>query len=153
MGHVAAGAVLVGAGLQAYAQYERGRMEAAALERNARLARYQEADAKQQGALEAGRLRAEGSAAASAARVAAAESGVDPYSGTVANVIASSGANASVAAARVKSNAARAQWGYAQEEANLREQARAAKRAGYLGAFGTGIGGAGSAAGTYATTR
>lgn len=143
----------VGTAASVYSQYQKGKYDSEVASNNARIAGYHRADAKQQGALASGDIMAEANSTAASARAAVTANGVDPYSGSMADVIAGSGAIAAADSVRAKANAARAAWGFTNEQQDLGAQARMAKRAGYLGAFGAGVSGVGNAASIYAGSK
>lgn len=142
----AAGLQTAATGLQIYGQIRRAHVEAQVAENNARLARAHAADSQRRGALVAGETLAEGRRVAAEATLAAGSGGIDPNSGSMANLTAQSAANAAIDAARIRSNAAREAWGLRAQEADYRRQAKEARKAGLLGAVGTGLSGASSAA-------
>lgn len=138
--------VAMGAGLllNAYAQKQAGEAQGQISQNNARMARQQAGDARVQGAQDAGAALAAGRQAAGAARVAAAANGIDPNSGSMANAQTASIINSEVDAAKARSNAARAAWGYESEAQDHETQGKLAKRQGLLNALGGGLSGAGA---------
>lgn len=143
------GAIAAGTAISAYSQYKSGKFAEAQANTNATVAGYQRADAIQRGTYQAGEVMQEGRRVASSARAALAASGVDSNTGSPSSTVTTSLVNAGVDAERVKSQAARQAWGFANEEQDLRAQARSARSAGILGSLGTGLSGIGTAAGTY----
>lgn len=145
--------MLAGTAVQAMAQKKQGDADAQVAANNAVVAGYQRNDALQQGAYAAGDIEAAGRRVIGTARAAVGASGVDSNAGSVPNIFTASAINASTDAAKTQSNAARSAWGYTNEVQDSLAKSRMAKQAGYLGALGTGLGGIGSAASAYASSR
>jgi hypothetical protein len=149
MGYAAAGLAVAGAATSAYAQYRKGQSDAAVARNNAVLAGYQRDYALQNGSMEAGDILAEGRDANAQARVGYAENGIDPSSGSAADVMAGSAGRAGVDAMRAKRKAVMEAWGLGNEARDFRTQAKLDESAGILGAVGAGLSGAGTAATIY----
>lgn len=118
--------------------------------KNEKLAMMQRADVLQQGATQAGRVRAQGRRAAEDAKAQVAASGISLTEGSVPNLFTVSRVNAELDAQAIKSQAARSAWGYQQEadqlagqQEMLRKRARYAREAGVLGRLGIDLGTAG----------
>lgn len=137
------------AGISAYQQNQAGKTEAEVARNNARLAGWQGTDAIQRGAHDARRVEIEGRRIGNDMRVGAGKNNIDSNSGSMANLITASNAAAGADADRLRSNAARAAWGYLGEEQDLLLRGRQARHAGYMGALGTAISGAGQAFGEF----
>lgn len=120
---------------------------------NATLLGYQASDVQQRGAQEARAAEVAGAQTQATARTEIAAGGIDPTSGSAANAITRSGINAGLDAARIRAQAAREAWGLKNEIQDLGASAKFRKKAGYLGALGTGLGGIGQAAGSYAASK
>lgn len=142
-----AAAMIGGTLLGMAAQYRQGNYDQQMALNNAMLTEYQRRDTLSRGGAEAGRVYAEGKNVGSEARAEIAAGNVDGPS--LDTAVLQSRYNAALDAARLRANAAREAWGYANQAQDLRAQARESKRAGILGAFGTGLSGAGQAYASY----
>ncbi len=126
--------------------------------RNAVLARRQATDTMNIGAIVGGELEAEGRNVAASAKAAFSRNDA-ALSGSNANLVAASEANAAKDAMRVRANAAREAWGFKREAEERTEQASRLRKAreavlhgGYLSQVGTGIRTAGRAVNTAVST-
>ena len=158
----------VSVGGQVYAAHQAaGEGEAAqrAAESQAQLAEYNAAvagvqaqDARQRGDLEANRFRERARQVVGEQRVGFAAAGVDVGYGSTVDVQADATFVGELDALTARTNAAREAWGYEVEGVDLQKQAdilrkegvaaaaagRSRRTAGYIGAVGTGLQGAGS---------
>ena len=96
---------------------------AAIMESNAALADASAADAYQRGATTEGKVRMRGGQMEAAQKADFAASGVDVHSGSVADVVGSTGAISELDAQIAKNNAAREAFGFKTQASNLRQQA------------------------------
>lgn len=144
---------LVGAAVSAKQQMDAAEYQAGVDENNARISGYRRDDAIQRGAYDARRVEIEGKTASEALRSQIEGGGISSTSGSAANAIATSRINAAADAARLRSNAAREAWGFANEEQDLRATSKFRKQAGYMGALGTGLSGVGQASSYYAQSK
>lgn len=144
---------LAGSAVQMKQQMDAADFESAVADNNANLAYYQATNARQRGAAEARDVGLEASKIEGQAKVAIESAGIDSTSGSAKNVIAASNMAAAKDQERIRAKAAMEAWGFRNEEQELRARGKMAKETGYLGALGTGLGGAGQAAGYYAQSK
>lgn len=121
---------LAGAYAQAQAAQAQGDFQKKMSDLNAEIADRQAEDAEQRGGVEAGRAIIKGRRAADSARVAAAAAGLDPNSGSAADLIAESEAAGQMDAITIKNNAAREAWGYKVNAISSRSSGQMAQLAG-----------------------
>jgi hypothetical protein len=142
---------LAGTALSAYGQYRQGQYEADVADNNARLMDYQRRDAIQRGEYDASDIEKQGMRESSEARAVNAAGNVEGKGVDVAADIPRY--TSAIDAARVRAQAAREAWGFENEAQDLRARAKAQRKAGILGAFGTTLSGAGNAMTQYAASR
>lgn len=118
-----------------------------AAEANARMARLAAEDARRRGATQAGQARMQGSQVVAQQRAVFGVSGVDSGTGTAARLAAVTQAAAEVDAQTLRNNATRQAYGLEQQSSEMQRQGSAAQTAGYWGAAGSLLGGAGQIAG------
>lgn len=147
---ISAAGALIGAGISAYGQAKAGEAQDQVARNNAMVAGWQRSDAIQRGQMEADAIRMEARTINAGAEAALGANNIESTTGSSANLFAVSSANAERDAALTRANAARRAWGLTNEAQDTVAQGRIAKRAGYLNALGTGLGGIGQAAGAYA---
>jgi hypothetical protein len=145
---ITAAAVATSTALSVKAQKEAAAYRARVAENNARLAEYQRAGAIQRGAFEASRKVRQGRRIQARAKSIIGISGIEPTDGTAESPLFQTALAASADAQTIKANAARAAWGFDVQQTDLLAQAQQSRRAGFLGALGTGISGAARVAGT-----
>lgn len=133
----------IGMGLQAINSIQQGEAAYDASRRNAALLSIQRGLVLQQGAKEAGKIQAQGRQVQATATAATVANSLDPTIGSAAGQIAQSGINAGSDAVRVRAQAALEAWGLAEKRKETLAQGKAARTAGYLGALGGGLQGAG----------
>lgn len=149
---VIGGAIDIGTGIdQAHAEVEANKLN---LDRERRAANVAIENARLRGAYEQQKIRIEGERASRAQNVAYAASGVDPGSGTAAEVQANTAALTELDAQTAAINAAREVWGYeeakrqSEENWKMNERNISRKMTGQLlGGLSKGVGGIASMSG------
>lgn len=131
----------VGAGVNAYSSVKAGEAQGDIADNNAMLAKYQASDALHRGAIQAGAIRQQGFAQTASALAAMGANGVDSGGAPITKSLA----NTETDYARAVTNAQREAWGFKVEAQNFESDAKRARRAGFLGAAGAGVGLFGSA--------
>lgn len=156
-------AAVVGTGIKMYGDIEAGQAEANAANYNATLAGYNAEQATRSAEMssESGSARAamqerETRAAFGSERARAGGGGLDPNSGSAADVQASTAELGHLDALTIRTNAAKEAYGYQTQSTNFtneatldRAQASQAKTASYIKAAGTLVGGASDASAKY----
>jgi hypothetical protein len=125
-----AGSSLGNAYAQSQAAEAQGNFQKEMGDLNARLAEKASDEALNRGTFESNRAIQKGRQAAASARVAAAASGIDPFSGSARDVIDSGQQAALTDALMIKNNAVREAWGYKVEAINSRTTGQMAQLAG-----------------------
>lgn len=142
------GAMAVGTAVSLYGKEQEGNYQARMAANNAKIQGWQQTGALQEGANQAAAIRSQGAAVGGAARSAVAANGVEGTTGSAANLFETNAINTEVDAARAKANAARAAWGFANEQQDMTAQAGMIRRGTMLGGLGQGIGAMGQMAQT-----
>lgn len=137
--------MIAGTALQAYSQYQKGKSEAAVADNNAVLVDRQGNDVLNRGEGQARKIEIAGEQIDASARTIQAAGNAVGVS--VDNARIASSLNAAADAEVTRANAAREAWGYKAQAQDLRAQASATRKAGFLGSLGTVLGGAGSVGG------
>jgi hypothetical protein len=159
-----AGAGLVGAGISSYGAYEGGQATAASAmyqsqvdANNAKIAQWNAQMEAASGAVKEAAQGMKTANAAGTAKAAQGASGIDVNTGSAANVRQSIGKLGALDALTIRSNTARAVYGYEVQESNdlaqsqlLESEAKQAREAGDLSALGTFLSGASSVGAKYA---
>lgn len=136
---ILASGAIVGGGLRAAGTIVEGEERVRALEAQAALADMAAVDALGRGAQQERGLRLAAGRAFGQQRVAAAVSGVEGTAGTPADIMADTAMISAVDAETIRTNAARASWGYQIEAAQQRRAAAAARSSGIIGGVGGAI--------------
>ena len=139
------------AGYSAYAQNQAGKQQRKIANRNADLLDASAADAVERGEEEARVLRRKTKSLRGQQRAALAGSGIDVGSGTALELQEETTTLGALDASQLRKNALREAWGIRTQAANTREAGAYAQRGARNQAFGTILGGAGSAAQAYYT--
>lgn len=143
---VTIGVLVASAAANAYAADQAAKGEAAADKANAQIERRAAADSEARGQQEAAGIREEGAQSVASQRAEVAQGAGVEGTGSVANIFASTAADAEYGAQVARANAAREAWGHRVNAANLEAKAAAAKKAGKLGILTSFLSGANSVA-------
>jgi hypothetical protein len=142
------GTMAAGTAMNIYAKKKAGDYEAQVAENNAALAEQQRKLALDQGVQDASLIRSQGRQVAGQAQAAIGASGIDGTTGSMGNIFAVNEANAAIDAERLKANAARTAWGFANEARDEKARAKMMRKATLLGGIGEGLGSAVNLAGS-----
>lgn len=137
---IALAATAISGGMQAYGQYQQGRVAQQVGRNNQMMAEYAAADAERRGEEEAIAARRRADQLAGAQRAAFAARGVDATTGTAADLLAQTSFFGQQDQDTARNNARREAWSLRAQGRNARAQGDAAARAGRLSAFGTVLG-------------
>lgn len=137
---IALAATAISGGMQAYGQYQQGRVAQQVGRNNQMMAEYAAADAERRGEEEAIAARRRADQLAGAQRAAFAARGVDATAGTAADLLAQTTFFGQQDQDTARTNARREAWSLRAQGANARAQGNAAARAGRVSAFGTLLG-------------
>jgi hypothetical protein len=143
MGALAAGAVLVSGGLQAFSQYQEGQAAAKQADYNAQVADMQSRASLEKSQIEQSRLKAEGTKTIAGQRVALGASGIDLTGESSLNLFSATRAESEMDVQNARTQGLMEAWGHGAEAAQYRYQGQVARRRSVLGPLGTAIGTAG----------
>lgn len=140
---------IIGAGVSAYGQYEQGQSQKKAANYNAEMDRRAADDALQRGAIDAARIKENTRKLISTQIANSGASGFDSSTGTALDLSVEAKGYGELDALTTINNAQRQASGLEAQSVLDRYQGKASGRAGTMGAAGTLISGAGSAASSY----
>lgn len=146
MAYVAVAITVVAAAVSAYGQYTAGENAKEAADYNAKVNDEKARDSLQRGADEASDIRARARRVASAQNESFAMSGVEGNTGTSLLLLQETAGMGELDALRTVNNSKREAWGFKSQSELDRFEGRSAKQAGIIGATGTMLNAAGSAA-------
>ena len=144
LGAIALGVGAVGSGMSIASKFQAAAYQNKVDKINARLARIQAGQVRQEGVNQAAQAVAEGGAVAGSALTQMQGSNIDTTTGTPSNIFAMSGINAAQDAAAARANAERQAWGLENESNQLLANARFRRQSTILGGVAEGIGAAGN---------